>query len=167
MIALIQRVDEARVEVGASSGDRFRPVSPGRRCAPGDGMRQTQRRSSGAAIACSSRRRGTHEPLGFVDTPAAACWCPSSRFAADTLGHASASRIAAAPAEANAGSTAWSSLMRAPRGRVETAASGAHMKVHLRQRRPVTFRLRGELKDPPAPGKFAGRAPGLCCGMRG
>lgn len=144
MIALIQRVASARVEVdGAVVG----AIGPGLLALvgvqPGDGEAQTQRlleRVLGYRVFADAEGRMNRS---LADTGGGLLLVPQFTLAADTRsGMRPGFSTAAAPAEAERWFNRLVELARAWHvGGVETGRFGAHMQVHLVNDGPVTFRL--------------------------
>ncbi|WP_300614888.1 D-aminoacyl-tRNA deacylase [Dokdonella sp.] len=144
MIALIQRVDEARVEVG---GVVVGAIGSGLLALvgvqPGDGEAQTQRlleRVLGYRVFADAEGRMNRS---LADTGGGLLLVSQFTLAADTRsGMRPGFSTAAAPAEAERWFNRLVELARARHaGGVETGRFGAHMKVHLVNDGPVTFRL--------------------------
>lgn len=144
MIALIQRVASARVEVdGAVVG----AIGPGLLALvgvqPGDGEAQAQRlleRVLGYRVFADAEGRMNRS---LADTGGGLLLVSQFTLAADTRsGMRPGFSTAAAPAEAERWFNRLVELARArhPAG-VETGRFGAHMQVHLVNDGPVTFRL--------------------------
>lgn len=144
MIALIQRVDEARVEVG---GVVVGAIGSGLLALvgvqPGDGEAQTQRlleRVLGYRVFADAEGRMNRS---LADTGGGLLLVSQFTLAADTRsGMRPGFSTAAAPAEAERWFNRLVELARARHaGGVETGRFGAHMRVHLVNDGPVTFRL--------------------------
>lgn len=143
MIALIQRVSEARVEVGAGT---VGAIGPGLLALvavqPGDGEAQAQRlleRMLGYRVFADAQGRMNRS---LADTGGGLLLVPQFTLAADTQsGMRPGFSTAATPVEAER----WfNRLLELSRGRhpgVETGRFGAHMRVHLVNDGPVTFWL--------------------------
>jgi len=143
MIALIQRVSEARVEVdhatvGAIEAGLLALVA----VEPGDGEAQAKRlleRVLGYRIFADAEGRMN---LSLADTGGGLLLVSQFTLAADTKkGMRPGFSTAAAPAEAEKGFQRLVELARAAHPRVEIGRFGAHMKVHLVNDGPVTFWL--------------------------
>jgi D-tyrosyl-tRNA(Tyr) deacylase len=145
MLALIQRVTEARVEV---AGQAIGAIGPGLLALvgvqPGDGDAQVARmaqRLLGYRVFADAQGR-MNQALG--DTGGGLLLVSQFTLAADTSsGMRPGFSTAAAPAEAE---PLFARLVRICRenhvGRVETGRFGAHMTVSLVNDGPVTFLLR-------------------------
>ncbi|MFI4969820.1 MAG: D-aminoacyl-tRNA deacylase [Lysobacterales bacterium] len=143
MIALIQRVSEARVEVGAET---VGAIGPGLLALvavqPGDGGAQAQRlleRMLGYRVFADAQGRMNRS---LADTGGGLLLVSQFTLAADTQsGMRPGFSTAATPVEAER----WfNRLLELARGRhpgVETGRFGAHMRVHLVNDGPVTFWL--------------------------
>lgn len=143
MIALIQRVSAARVDVdGATVG----AIGPGLLALvavqPGDGEAQTARmlqRLLGYRVFGDAAGR-MNRSLG--DTGGGLLLVSQFTLAADTdSGMRPSFSTAAAPAEAERWFNRLVELARGAHPGVETGRFGAHMQVHLVNDGPVTFRL--------------------------
>jgi len=143
MIALIQRVSEARIEVdhatvGAIEAGLLALVA----VEPGDGEAQAKRlleRVLGYRIFADAEGRMN---LSLADTGGGLLLVSQFTLAADTKkGMRPGFSTAAAPAEAEKGFQRLVELARAAHPRVEIGRFGAHMKVHLVNDGPVTFWL--------------------------
>lgn len=143
MIALIQRVSAARVEVdGATVGE----IGPGLLALvavqPGDGEPQAARmlqRLLGYRIFGDAAGRMNRS---LTDTAGGLLLVPQFTLAADTdSGMRPSFTTAAAPAEAQRWFDRLVDLAKNAHPRVETGRFGAHMQVHLTNDGPVTFRL--------------------------
>lgn len=144
MIALIQRVDEARVEV---DGVVVGAIGPGLLALvgvqPGDGEAQAQRlleRVLGYRVFADAAGRMNRS---LADTGGGLLLVSQFTLAADTRsGMRPGFSTAAVPAEAERWFGRLAGLARTRHaGGVETGRFGAHMKVHLVNDGPVTFRL--------------------------
>lgn len=143
MIALIQRVSEARVDV---DGVTVGAIGPGLLALigvqPGDGEAQTQRlleRILGYRVFADSEGRMNRS---LADTGGGLLLVSQFTLAADTRsGMRPGFSTAAAPAEAEHGFNRLVELARLRHAGVETGRFGAHMRVHLVNDGPVTFRL--------------------------
>lgn len=143
MIALIQRVVSARVDVdGATVG----AIGPGLLALvavqPGDGEAQTARmlqRLLGYRVFSDEAGRMNRS---LADTGGGLLLVSQFTLAADTdSGMRPSFTSAAAPAEAQRWFDRLVELARDSHPRVETGRFGAHMQVHLVNDGPVTFRL--------------------------
>lgn len=143
MIALIQRVSAARVEVdGATVG----AIGPGLLALigvqPGDGEAQVQRlleRVLGYRVFADAEGRMNRS---LSDVGGGLLLVSQFTLAADTRsGMRPGFSTAAAPAEAERWFNRLVELARARHPGVETGRFGAHMQVHLVNDGPVTFRL--------------------------
>jgi D-aminoacyl-tRNA deacylase len=144
MIALIQRVSSARVDVdGGTTG----AIGPGLLALvavqPGDGEAQTARmlqRLLGYRVFGDAAGRMNRS---LADTGGGLLLVSQFTLAADTdSGMRPSFTSAAAPAEAERWFNRLVELARAAHaGGVETGRFGAHMQVHLVNDGPVTFRL--------------------------
>lgn len=144
MIALIQRVASARVEVG---GTVVGAIGPGLLALvgvqPGDGEPQTRRlleRVLGYRVFADAEGRMNRS---LADVGGGLLLVSQFTLAADTRsGMRPGFSTAAAPAEAERWFNRLVELARAGHaGGVETGRFGAHMQVHLVNDGPVTFRL--------------------------
>ena len=143
MIALIQRVSSARVEVeqipvGAIGAGLLALVA----VQPGDGEAQTARmlqRLLGYRVFGDESGRMNRS---LADTGGGLLLVSQFTLAADTdSGMRPSFTTAAAPAEAERWFNRLVELARAAHPGVETGRFGAHMQVHLVNDGPVTFRL--------------------------
>ena len=143
MIALIQRVSEARVEVdaqcvGAIGAGLLALVA----VQPGDAEAQAQRlleRLLGYRVFGDADGRMNRS---LADTGGDLLLVSQFTLAADTRsGSRPGFSTAAAPGEAERWFNRLVELARQRHGRVETGRFGAHMKVHLVNDGPVTFWL--------------------------
>ena len=143
MIALIQRVSEASVEVdgtiiGAIGAGLLALVA----VQPGDGEAQAQRlleRVLGYRVFGDAEGRMNRS---LADTGGGLLLVSQFTLAADTRsGMRPGFSTAAAPAEAERWFNRLLELARARHAGVETGRFGAHMKVHLLNDGPVTFWL--------------------------
>lgn len=143
MIALIQRVSTARVDVdGATVG----AIGPGLLALvavqPGDGEAQTARmlqRLLGYRVFGDDAGRMNRS---LSDTGGGLLLVSQFTLAADTdSGMRPSFTTAAAPAEAERWFNRLVELARGAHPGVETGRFGAHMQVHLVNDGPVTFRL--------------------------
>lgn len=143
MIALIQRVGAARVEVddvvvGAIGAGLLALVG----VQPGDGEAQAQRlleRMLGYRVFADAEGRMNRS---LSDIGGGLLLVPQFTLAADTRsGMRPGFSTAAAPAEAEHWFNRLVELARARHAGVETGRFGAHMQVHLVNDGPVTFRL--------------------------
>ena len=143
MIALIQRVSEARVEVaGATVG----AIGPGLLALiavqPADGEAQATRlleRILGYRVFADAEGRMNRS---LADTGGGLLLVPQFTLAADTKkGLRPGFSTAAAPEDAERGFARLVELAKARRPRVEIGRFGAHMQVHLVNDGPVTFWL--------------------------
>ncbi|WP_257385015.1 D-aminoacyl-tRNA deacylase [Tahibacter caeni] len=143
MIALIQRVSTARVDVdGATVG----AIGPGLLALvavqPGDGEAQTARmlqRLLGYRVFGDDAGRMNRS---LADTGGGLLLVSQFTLAADTdSGMRPSFTTAAAPAEAERWFNRLVELARGAHPGVETGRFGAHMQVHLVNDGPVTFRL--------------------------
>ncbi|GMV28258.1 MAG: D-aminoacyl-tRNA deacylase [Rhodanobacteraceae bacterium] len=143
MIALIQRVVSARVDVdGAVVG----AIGPGLLALvavqPGDGEAQTARmlqRLLGYRVFSDEAGRMNRS---LADTGGGLLLVSQFTLAADTdSGMRPSFTSAAAPTEARRWFDRLVELARGSHARVETGRFGAHMQVHLVNDGPVTFRL--------------------------
>lgn len=143
MIALIQRVSEARVDVGAVT---VGAIGCGLLALigvqPGDGEAQTQRlleRVLGYRVFADAEGRMNRS---LADVGGGLLLVSQFTLAADTRsGMRPGFSTAAAPAEAERWFNRLVELARARHAGVETGRFGAHMQVHLVNDGPVTFRL--------------------------
>ena len=145
MIALIQRVDEASVEV---DGEAVGSIGPGLLALvgvqPGDGEPQAARlleRLLGYRVFGDAEGRMNRS---LADTGGGLLLVSQFTLAADTRSGMRASFTSAAPpAEAERGFNQLVAICRQKHaGRVETGRFGAHMTVSLVNDGPVTFLLR-------------------------
>jgi D-aminoacyl-tRNA deacylase len=143
MIALIQRVSAARVDVdGATVGE----IGPGLLALvavqPGDGEPQVTRmlqRLLGYRVFGDDAGRMNRS---LTDTAGGLLLVSQFTLAADTdSGMRPSFTTAAAPAEAQRWFDRLVELAKNVHPRVETGRFGAHMQVHLTNDGPVTFRL--------------------------
>ncbi|UPG86004.1 D-aminoacyl-tRNA deacylase [Luteibacter aegosomatis] len=143
MIALIQRVESARVEVdgttvGAIGAGLLALVA----VEPGDGEAQCRRmleRLLGYRVFSDAEGRMN---LGLAETGGGLLLVSQFTLAADTRkGMRPSFTTAAAPDEARRWFDHLALLARNAHPGVETGRFGAHMKVHLINDGPVTFRL--------------------------
>ena len=144
MIALIQRVSEARVEVereivGSIGAGLLALVA----VQPGDGEAQAQRlldRLLGYRVFADDEGRMN---LSLAQTGGGLLLVSQFTLAADTRsGMRPGFSTAAAPADAEREFARFVALARARHAGVETGRFGAHMRVHLVNDGPVTFWLR-------------------------
>lgn len=143
MIALIQRVSSARVEVDQAT---VGAIGPGLLALvavqPGDGEAQTTRmlqRLLGYRVFGDDAGRMNRS---LADTGGGLLLVSQFTLAADTdSGMRPSFTTAAAPAEAERWFNRLVELARAAHPGVETGRFGAHMQVHLVNDGPVTFRL--------------------------
>ena len=143
MIALIQRVSSARVEVDQAT---VGAIGPGLLALvavqPGDGEAQTARmlqRLLGYRVFGDESGRMNRS---LADTGGGLLLVSQFTLAADTdSGMRPSFTTAAAPAEAERWFNRLVELARAAHAGVETGRFGAHMQVHLVNDGPVTFRL--------------------------
>ncbi|MBA8887460.1 D-tyrosyl-tRNA(Tyr) deacylase [Dokdonella fugitiva] len=143
MIALIQRVGEARVEVdGAVVGAIDAGLLAFVAVQPGDGEAQVQRlleRLLGYRVFADAQGRMNRS---LADTGGGLLLVSQFTLAADTRsGTRPGFSTAAAPAEAERWFARLVELSTLRHARVETGRFGAHMKVHLVNDGPVTFWL--------------------------
>lgn len=143
MIALIQRVSEARVVVdGATVGAIGAGLLALIGVQPGDGEAQTQRlleRVLGYRVFADAEGRMNRS---LADIGGGLLLVSQFTLAADTRsGMRPGFSTAAAPAEAERWFDRLVELARARHAGVETGRFGAHMQVHLVNDGPVTFRL--------------------------
>lgn len=143
MIALIQRVSAARVEVdGATVGAIGAGLLALIGVQPGDGESQIQRlleRVLGYRVFADAEGRMNRS---LTDVGGGLLLVSQFTLAADTRsGMRPGFSTAAAPAEAERGFNRLVELARARHPGVETGRFGAHMLVHLVNDGPVTFRL--------------------------
>lgn len=144
MIALIQRVLSARVEV---AGETVGAIGPGLLALvavePHDGEREAQRmlqRLLGYRVFGDDAGRMNRS---LADTGGGLLLVSQFTLAADTRsGMRPGFSTAAAPAQARQWFERLVVLARAAHPRVETGHFGAHMQVHLVNDGPVTFHLR-------------------------
>ncbi len=143
MIALIQRVSEARVDVdgvtvGAIDGGLLALIG----VQPGDGEAQTQRlleRILGYRVFADAEGRMNRS---LTETGGGLLLVSQFTLAADTRsGMRPGFSTAAAPAEAERWFNRLIELARMRHAGVETGRFGAHMRVRLVNDGPVTFRL--------------------------
>jgi D-aminoacyl-tRNA deacylase len=143
MIALIQRVTSARVEVddetvGAIGAGLLALIA----VQPGDGEAQTGRlldRIVGYRVFADATGRMNRS---LTDTGGGLLLVSQFTLAADThSGMRPGFSTAAEPAEAERWFARLVALARERRTGVETGRFGAHMRVHLVNDGPVTFRL--------------------------
>jgi D-tyrosyl-tRNA(Tyr) deacylase len=143
MIALIQRVSTARVDV---DGTTVGAIGPGLLALvavqPGDGEAQTARmlqRLLGYRVFGDDAGRMNRS---LADTGGGLLLVSQFTLAADTdSGMRPSFTTAAAPAEAERWFNRLVELARGAHPGVETGRFGAHMQVHLVNDGPVTFRL--------------------------
>jgi D-aminoacyl-tRNA deacylase len=143
MIALIQRVSEARVDV---DGETVGAIEAGLLALvavqPGDGEAQIDRlleRMLGYRIFPDKEGRMNRS---LADSGGGLLLVSQFTLAADTKkGMRPGFSTAAAPADAERGFMRLVELARARHPRVEIGRFGAHMKVHLVNDGPVTFWL--------------------------
>jgi len=143
MIALIQRVGEARVEVdGAVVGAIDAGLLAFVAVQPGDGEAQVQRlleRLLGYRVFADAQGRMNRS---LADTGGGLLLVSQFTLAADTRsGTRPGFSTAAAPAEAERWFARLVELSTLRHARVETGRFGAHMRVHLVNDGPVTFWL--------------------------
>ncbi|MET0226953.1 MAG: D-aminoacyl-tRNA deacylase [Dokdonella sp.] len=143
MIALIQRVSEARVDVdGVTLGAIDAGLLALIGVQPGDGEAQTQRlleRMLGYRIFADAEGRMNRS---LADVGGGLLLVSQFTLAADTRsGMRPGFSTAAAPVEAEHWFKRLLELARMRHAGVETGRFGAHMKVHLVNDGPVTFRL--------------------------
>lgn len=143
MIALIQRVTNARVDV---AGTTVGQIGPGLLALvavqPGDAETQTQRmlqRLLGYRVFGDDAGKMNRS---LTDTGGGLLLVSQFTLAADTdSGMRPSFTSAAPPAEGERWFSRLVELARAAHSRVETGRFGAHMQVHLVNDGPVTFRL--------------------------
>ena len=144
MIALIQRVTEARVEVdsatvGAIGAGLLALVA----VEPGDAETQIARmgeRLLGYRVFADADGKMN---LSLVDTGGALLLVPQFTLAADTArGMRPSFTAAAAPEQGRRLFERLAETLRARHASVETGRFGAHMRVHLVNDGPVTFWLK-------------------------
>jgi len=143
MIALIQRVSEARVDVDdAVVGEIGAGLLALIGVQPGDGEAQTQRlleRILGYRVFADAEGRMNRS---LTDTGGGLLLVSQFTLAADTRsGMRPGFSTAAAPAEAERWFNRLVELARQRHTGVETGRFGAHMKLRLVNDGPVTFRL--------------------------
>jgi D-tyrosyl-tRNA(Tyr) deacylase len=143
MIALIQRVSEARVDVdGAPVGEIGEGLLALIGVQPGDGETQTQRlleRILGYRVFADAEGRMNRS---LTDTSGGLLLVSQFTLAADTRsGMRPGFSTAAVPAEAERWFNRLVELARQRHAGVETGRFGAHMRVRLVNDGPVTFRL--------------------------
>ena len=143
MIALIQRVSEARVEVGArTTGAIEAGLLALVAVQPGDGEVQARRlleRILGYRVFADAEGRMNRS---LADAGGGLLLVSQFTLAADTRsGMRPGFSTAAAPVEAECGFNRMVELARERHPRVEIGHFGAHMKVHLVNDGPVTFWL--------------------------
>jgi D-tyrosyl-tRNA(Tyr) deacylase len=143
MIALIQRVSEARVDVdGAPVGEIGEGLLALIGVQPGDGETQTQRlleRILGYRVFADAEGRMNRS---LTDTGGGLLLVSQFTLAADTRsGMRPGFSTAAVPAEAERWFNRLVELARQRHAGVETGRFGAHMRVRLVNDGPVTFRL--------------------------
>ncbi|MBN8738608.1 MAG: D-tyrosyl-tRNA(Tyr) deacylase [Lysobacterales bacterium 69-70] len=143
MIALIQRVSTARVDVdGATVGAIGAGLLALVAVQPGDGEAQTARmlqRLLGYRVFGDAAGRMNRS---LADTGGGLLLVSQFTLAADTdSGMRPSFTTAAAPAEAERWFNRLVELARGAHPGVETGRFGAHMQVHLVNDGPVTFRL--------------------------
>jgi D-aminoacyl-tRNA deacylase len=143
MIALIQRVSRAHVEV---DGETIAAIDAGLLALvavqPGDGEAQAERlveRIVGYRVFADAEGRMNRS---LADTGGGLMLVSQFTLAADTKkGMRPGFSTAAAPAEAERGFERLVELAKKAHPRVEIGRFGAHMKVHLVNDGPVTFWL--------------------------
>lgn len=143
MIALIQRVSQARVDVdGVTVGAIGCGLLALIGVQPGDGQAQTQRlleRVLGYRVFADAQGRMNRS---LADVGGGLLLVSQFTLAADTRsGMRPGFSTAAVPAEAERWFNRLVELARARHPGVETGRFGAHMQVHLVNDGPVTFRL--------------------------
>ncbi|MEP7042321.1 MAG: D-aminoacyl-tRNA deacylase [Dokdonella sp.] len=143
MIALIQRVSEARVDVdGATIGAIGHGLLALVGVQPDDGEAQTQRlleRMLGYRVFADAEGRMDRS---LADTGGGLLLVSQFTLAADTRsGMRPGFSTAAAPADAERWFNRLLELARVRHAGVESGRFGAHMRVHLVNDGPVTFRL--------------------------
>ncbi|MBO9661862.1 D-aminoacyl-tRNA deacylase [Dokdonella sp.] len=143
MIALIQRVSEARVDVdGVTVGAIGAGLLALIGVQPGDGEAQAQRlleRVLGYRVFADAEGRMNRS---LTDIGGGLLLVSQFTLAADTRsGMRPGFSTAAAPADAERWFDRLVELARARHAGVETGRFGAHMQVHLVNDGPVTFRL--------------------------
>lgn len=143
MIALIQRVSEARVDVdGTTVGAIGSGLLALIGVQPGDGETQTRRlleRVLGYRVFADDEGRMNRS---LADVGGGLLLVSQFTLAADTRsGMRPGFSTAAAPAEAERWFNRLVELARVRHAGVETGRFGAHMQVHLVNDGPVTFRL--------------------------
>ncbi len=143
MIALIQRVSQARVDVdGATVGAIGSGLLALIGVQPGDGQAQTQRlleRVLGYRVFADAQGRMNRS---LADIGGGLLLVSQFTLAADTRsGMRPGFSTAAVPTEAERWFNRLVELARARHPGVETGRFGAHMQVHLVNDGPVTFRL--------------------------
>ncbi|MFC4820176.1 D-aminoacyl-tRNA deacylase [Dokdonella ginsengisoli] len=143
MIALIQRVSQARVDVdGATVGAIGCGLLALIGVQPGDGQAQTQRlleRVLGYRVFADAQGRMNRS---LAEVGGGLLLVSQFTLAADTRsGMRPGFSTAAVPAEAERWFNRLVELARARHPGVETGRFGAHMQVHLVNDGPVTFRL--------------------------
>ena len=143
MIALIQRVSEARVDVdGTTVGAIEAGLVALVAVEPADGEPQARRlleRVLGYRVFPDAQGRMNRS---LADTGGGLLLVSQFTLAADTKkGMRPGFSTAAAPADAERGFNRFVELARAAHPRVEIGRFGAHMKVHLVNDGPVTFWL--------------------------
>jgi D-tyrosyl-tRNA(Tyr) deacylase len=143
MIALIQRVSEARVDVdGAPVGEIGEGLLALIGVQPGDGETQTQRlleRILGYRVFADAEGRMNRS---LTDTGGGLLLVSQFTLAADTRsGMRPGFSTAAVPAEAERWFNRLVELAQQRHAGVETGRFGAHMRVRLVNDGPVTFRL--------------------------
>jgi len=144
MLALLQRVTEARVSV---AGDTVGQIGPGLLVLvgvqPGDGPAQAQRmaeRILGYRVFDDAQGRMN---LSLADTHGGLLLVPQFTLAADTdRGRRPSFTSAAEPAHARAMFDLLVDAARQRHAEVATGRFGAHMQVSLTNDGPVTFLLR-------------------------
>lgn len=143
MIALIQRVGAARVEVdGETTGSIESGLLAFVAVQPGDGEPQAERlleRLLGYRVFADAEGRMNRS---LADTGGGLLLVPQFTLAADTRkGMRPGFSTAAAPAEAERWFNRLVELAKNRHARVEIGRFGAHMQVHLVNDGPVTFWL--------------------------
>ncbi|MEO8748289.1 MAG: D-aminoacyl-tRNA deacylase [Rhodanobacter sp.] len=143
MIALIQRVSSARVEVeGATLGSISQGLLALVAVEPADGEAQTRRmlqKLLGYRVFADELGRMN---LSLRDVAGGLLLVSQFTLAADThSGLRPSFTSAASPEHARTHFNRLLELARAEHGQVETGRFGAHMLVHLVNDGPVTFRL--------------------------
>lgn len=151
MIALIQRVSEASVEVGGQIVGRIGPgVLALVGVEPGDGEAQALRLVERVLGYRIFEDAGGRMNLSLADSQGALLAVPQFTLAADTHKGARPSFSSAAPPELGAQLFDRFVVLARERHRpVETGRFGAHMRVGLVNDGPVTFWLRVSPSDAP------------------